>query len=274
MNNGWIKMHRSIMDWEWYKDSEALHLFIHLLIEANHSNKYWMGVLVKRGEFVTSIASLSKATGITAKKIRARLDKFEETGEIKRTASNKHTIITVINYNNYQDSVGEESKPEKEEPPLNVYENRYVDNGETEKLALENGELVNIPAYAVKAKADIINSGTELNQLMQRLVMQALVKKEDIDTFNVDMRLKYVDLFILHALGSNNIEGRTSSSVFKHFNNWMVLKLKNQKRNSNETDRRSDKDAEQRREKLMRQAAEATFNSAKEDNSNNRVDWL
>lgn len=274
MNNGWIKMHRSIMDWEWYKDSEALHLFIHLLIEANHSNKYWMGVLVKRGEFVTSIASLSKATGITAKKIRARLDKFEETGEIKRTASNKHTIITVINYNNYQDSVGEESKPEKEEPPLNVYENRYVDNGETEKLALENGELVNIPAYAVKAKADIINSGTELNQLMQRLVMQALVKKEDIDTFNVDMRLKYVDLFILHALGSNNIEGRTSSSVFKHFNNWMVLKLKNQKRNSNETDRRSDKDAEQRREKLMRQAAEATFNSAKEDNTNNRVDWL
>lgn len=274
MNNGWIKMHRSIMDWEWYKDSEALHLFIHLLIEANHSNKYWMGVLVKRGEFVTSIASLSKATGITAKKIRARLDKFEETGEIKRTASNKHTIITVINYNNYQDSVGEESKPEKEELPLNVYENRYVDNGETEKLALENGELVNIPAYAVKAKADIINSGTELNQLIQRLVMQALVKKEDIDTFNVNMRLKYVDLFILHALGSNNIEGRTSSSVFKHFNNWMVLKLKNQKRNSNETDRRSDKDAEQRRKELMRQAAEATFNSAKEDNSNNRVDWL
>lgn len=274
MNNGWIKMHRSIMDWEWYKDSEALHLFIHLLIEANHSNKYWMGVLVKRGEFVTSIASLSKATGITAKKVRARLDKFEETGEIKRTASNKHTIITVINYNNYQDSVGEEAAPEKEEPPLNVYENRYVDNGETEKLALENGELVNIPAYAVKAKADIINSGTELNQLIQRLVMQALVKEEDIDTFNVDMRLKYVDLFILHALGTNNIEGRTSSSVFKHFNNWMVLKLKNQKRNSNETDRRSDKDAEQRREKLMRQAAEATFNSAKEDNTNNRVDWL
>ena len=62
-----------------------------------------MGIDIKRGQFVTSINMLKAATGITTKKIRNRLVKLEKTGEMVTKGANKYTIITICNYNAYQD---------------------------------------------------------------------------------------------------------------------------------------------------------------------------
>jgi len=39
METGWLKLHRKFKEWEWYQDSKMVHLFIHLLVTANHQNK-------------------------------------------------------------------------------------------------------------------------------------------------------------------------------------------------------------------------------------------
>ena len=40
---GWIKVHRKLVDWEWYNDINVKVVFLHLLLTANHKEKQWKG---------------------------------------------------------------------------------------------------------------------------------------------------------------------------------------------------------------------------------------
>jgi hypothetical protein len=102
MNNGWIKIHRKFIDWQWFGNSEAVHLFIYLTLKANHADKMWQGHEVKRGELITSIGHLSIATGISQRSVRTLLKKFANTGEIQVKTTNKFTIVTICKYECYQ----------------------------------------------------------------------------------------------------------------------------------------------------------------------------
>lgn len=100
--SGWIKLHRKLQKWEWYQDSKMVHLFIHLLFEANYEDKKWMGVKIKRGQFATGLKALSKNTGISIQSLRTNLTRLEKTGEINRRSNNLFTVITICNYESYQ----------------------------------------------------------------------------------------------------------------------------------------------------------------------------
>lgn len=101
-NNGFITLHRKIIEWEWYSDSKSIHLFIHLLLLANHTDKRWQGISIKRGQLVTGIKSLSKQLGISERSIRTRLDRFNQSGEIVSETTNKFTVVTIVKYEFYQ----------------------------------------------------------------------------------------------------------------------------------------------------------------------------
>ena len=38
-NNGWIKIHRKLLEWEWADDPNMVALWIHLLLNANLTDK-------------------------------------------------------------------------------------------------------------------------------------------------------------------------------------------------------------------------------------------
>ena len=99
---GWIKIHRRITKWGWYHKSEMVHLFIHLLLLANHEEKVWQGNIVKRGQCITGRKQLSKDTGISQQTIRTCLTKLKLTNEIATKSTNKFSLITILNYNDYQ----------------------------------------------------------------------------------------------------------------------------------------------------------------------------
>lgn len=101
-NNGWIKIHRQIIDWEWYSDIPTCRLFLHLLLIANHAPKKWQGQTIDKGELITSIGSLSEQTGLTIKQVRTALEKLESTGEIEKKRASKGQRIKVRNYEVYQ----------------------------------------------------------------------------------------------------------------------------------------------------------------------------
>ena len=50
---GWIKLHRKILDWEWYDDINTKVLFLHLLLTANHEEQKWRGKIIERGQLIT-----------------------------------------------------------------------------------------------------------------------------------------------------------------------------------------------------------------------------
>lgn len=99
---GWIKLHRKILDWEWYTDAPVRILFEHLLLTANYEDKKWKGMTIKRGQKVTSIGHLSKETGLTVRQVRTALQKLEKTKNVTSKATNKFTLVTIENYGLYQ----------------------------------------------------------------------------------------------------------------------------------------------------------------------------
>ena len=101
--DGWIKLHRKFKKWGWYNKSEMVHLFIHLLLSANHQDNEWQGVIIKRGQLVTGRKMLSQETQISEQTIRTCLTNLIKTNEIKRKSTNKYSIITICNYDDYQD---------------------------------------------------------------------------------------------------------------------------------------------------------------------------
>jgi len=101
-NNGWIKLYRSMLDWEWYDDKNTLVLFIHLMLVANHKEKKWRGNIVKAGQKITSYSNLSAETGLTIQQIRTSLKKLKSTHEITLKTTSKFSLITLNNWQTYQ----------------------------------------------------------------------------------------------------------------------------------------------------------------------------
>lgn len=101
--NGYIKLHRKILDWGWYLDSNAKLLFIHLLLIANFKESKFEDIIVYPGQVITSIKSLSQGTGLTPKQVRTSLEKLEKTQNVAKKGANRYTLITIENWGLYQD---------------------------------------------------------------------------------------------------------------------------------------------------------------------------
>ena len=103
MAEGWIKLHRSILDWEWYKKPKTAALFFHLLLNANHKASKFQGRDVPKGSMVTGLLSISSDTGLSVQSVRTSLDHLKSTGEITIKSTNHFSIITITNWEKYQD---------------------------------------------------------------------------------------------------------------------------------------------------------------------------
>lgn len=99
---GYIKLHRQITEWEWYRNINVCRLFIHCLLKANHKDNKWQGHLIKKGSFITSYENLSIETGLTYKQVRTALNKLKMTGEVAHETTSQYSIITINNWDEYQ----------------------------------------------------------------------------------------------------------------------------------------------------------------------------
>lgn len=136
MNNGYIKMHRKFTQWEWYQNSQAVHMFIHLLLDANHTEKQWQGYDVKRGQLITSISHISIATGISQQSVRTLMKKFEKSGEIIVKSTNRFTLVTICKYEDYQSN---------EAPNQQTTNNQLTNNQQsTNKQLTTNNNVKNV----------------------------------------------------------------------------------------------------------------------------------
>lgn len=102
MNNGYIKLHRKILDWQWYTDIPTHILFEHLLLTVNWQDSKWKNITIKRGQRVTSLQHLSQETGLSVQQVRTSLNKLRSSQEITQSATKRYTLITIENYDLYQ----------------------------------------------------------------------------------------------------------------------------------------------------------------------------
>ena len=100
--NGFVKLHRKLIAWGWYQDYVVKDVFLHLLLTANFKDTQWMGITLKKGQLVTSYKHLSEDLAFSVRQVRTAIDKLKSTGEITTEATNRFTIITVVNWEEYQ----------------------------------------------------------------------------------------------------------------------------------------------------------------------------
>jgi DNA-binding transcriptional regulator PaaX len=98
MHRGFLKLHRKIVDWEWYSDIKVKSLYIDLLLHANIEDKKWQGKVIKKGQQITSIEHLSIRNGMSKQEVRTALDKLVKSGNINKQTTNKYTLITIDKY--------------------------------------------------------------------------------------------------------------------------------------------------------------------------------
>ncbi|KGF09689.1 hypothetical protein HMPREF1635_02050 [Clostridiales bacterium S5-A14a] len=100
--NGYIKLHRKMLDWGWYQNQNVKDLFIHLLLIANFKESQFEDMTIYPGQIITSIDSLSRATGMAKQSIRTSLKKLEKSKIITKQSTSRFTLVTVENWELYQ----------------------------------------------------------------------------------------------------------------------------------------------------------------------------
>lgn len=141
--SGWIKLHRELLDWEWYDDLNTSRLFIHLMLTANHKDNKWRGICIKRGSRLTSLDKLSSETNLSVSKIRTSIKKLISTNEISSKSHSQHTVFTMINYSKYQSDDKHIDKPLANETQANdkrIATNNNVknDNNKINSIVLDS----------------------------------------------------------------------------------------------------------------------------------------
>lgn len=112
LNGNYIKINRSMLDWEWYTDINTTRLFIHMILKANWKDGKFRGATVPRGSFISSFRKLADETSLTEREIRTAISHLEETREVTHEGHTKYSVFTVVNYDKYQYSDTLEDKQE------------------------------------------------------------------------------------------------------------------------------------------------------------------
>lgn len=107
----YIKLYRKLINWEWYRDINTKTLFLHLLLKANWKEGSWQGINYKRGQLIASMNTLAAETGLTFEQTRTAIKHLKSTGEITYEKIAKGGLITIVEYNRFQDN--HTQKPQK-----------------------------------------------------------------------------------------------------------------------------------------------------------------
>lgn len=147
--SGWIKIYREIAQHWIYQDAEKFKWWIDLLFMAAHEDYKTLinGNLIslKRGQLSVSLSFLASRWGRSKEKVLNFLKLLESDNMITRNSDRKSTIITICNYESYQD-VSEQSptdvRPISDQSPTeykNVEECKEYINKHTNSACAREG---------------------------------------------------------------------------------------------------------------------------------------
>ena len=99
---GYINLNRNLIKWGWYQDSVVKDLFLHFLLTASFKDFEWMGRHLRAGQLITNRKRLAEELNFSERQIRTAMEKLKSTGEVTYETTNKFTIVTVLNWEDYQ----------------------------------------------------------------------------------------------------------------------------------------------------------------------------
>ena len=131
MNSGWFKTHRKIIDSVVFQSDKCLKIWIWCLAKTNHcENLSLIGrqkVRVRRGQFIMGSLTAEEKLRMAKSTIWYWLNFLEKEGMIGIKKTNKYSIITIKNWDKYQD-VGNKSESNEETNKNQIRTNKNEKN--------------------------------------------------------------------------------------------------------------------------------------------------
>lgn len=153
MAEGWIKLHRKMLDSAVWSGGLALKsVWVWCLLKASFAERETLigGKLVRLqpGQFVTGRQKGAEESGLAPSTFRDTLDKLEEIGNIRQDSDSRATVITIVNWETYQLLDGEcrqnpDSQPTASRQPADTIIRR------------EEGKKVGAPRFDPPDKSDV-----------------------------------------------------------------------------------------------------------------------
>ena len=101
-DQGFIKLHRSILKWEWYDDANTKIVFLHLLLNAQWEDTRYRGIEIPKGSLIVGRKKLAKELKISEQSVRTSLEHLKSTNEITIKLTKGYSIVTIVNWEKYQ----------------------------------------------------------------------------------------------------------------------------------------------------------------------------
>jgi DNA-binding transcriptional regulator YhcF (GntR family) len=106
MTQGYILLHRSLKDNARSSDPKWMSVVVHMLLMASHSewDAHYNGSRkkLKPGQFITGARVLGERAGVQKDKVISIWNDLEADQMIQTQRGNKHTLITFVNWKQYQ----------------------------------------------------------------------------------------------------------------------------------------------------------------------------
>lgn len=136
LEGGYIKLHRRIRKWGWYRNTNTARVFIHLLLSANFAPHEFEGVTIERGQCACSQKNLAQDLGLSIRNVRTALSNLKMTGEVTVEKKPKFSVITVNRYDFYQQST-EELTDDRQHSDSRATERRQQSDNNIRKIKKE-----------------------------------------------------------------------------------------------------------------------------------------
>ena len=220
MENGWIKIHRKLMEWEWYGEPNMVTMWIHLLLSANHKPKQWHGKIIERGQLVTSLESLANSCGLSFQQTRTCLDRLVNGNQIIKESTNKYTLITICKYEDYQ-GIEELQQQTNNNPITNNQQTNNNPITTTEEVEdnnnINNNKNTSSDSHA-HTREDFSVIEDPLTQAAQLVMMRMGWDENDYGNAVDEFRL------ICEADGKTHTN---DADIVRHFRSWASSRYRN-----------------------------------------------
>lgn len=168
--DGYIKLHRKILENPVVcKDADYFAVWIYLLVNATHKEyqAIFKGekITLQPGQLITGRYAIASQFSISDSKVKRILIGFENDRQIDRQRSNQNSLITILNWDTYQQCDQQDGQPMTDNCPTtdrqlttnkNVKKERIKDIGQKSDQANElfNQFWTNYPRHVSKSSAE------------------------------------------------------------------------------------------------------------------------
>lgn len=218
---GWIKVHRKLLDNPIItKDSDYLSVWIYLLLNATHKeyDTLFRGerIVLQKGQLLTGTISISQKLKINKDKVQRILKSFENDKQIEQQTSNRNRLISIVNWNEYQEIDNRNDKQminKCETDDKQVITNKNVKNIKNDK---NNNILTSEDKSSLAfAKANKHKYGEYKNVLLKDKELQSLKGEYQ----NWKELITYLDEYI-------EMKGYKAKSHYLCIKKWVVEAVK------------------------------------------------